>query len=432
MTLDAQVIRQLLPTMRYVALDAPREGVHGDWCVRARRIGDASETPMLVRFFQTKVDREGLRPLRLDQTTSEFLFPQQLLTLPGGLVATVRSCLEPMARPTSHQLLQLCRKGERLLAFLRAQDRIHGHLSAANLTAEGQFADAGWAWLTGHGCDDSEELRNCFLGLCGDDELGRELAERLRQGWQKSWSPRLLEAPDVAERVDGPVEVGAAETLCEFAGDVLGVAFSPDSRFLAAVGYEPFIQLVDLVEGKRHGLENRGRQLREVCFSPDGRWLAAREYQGIQLWDLSDYSYRSWDYSSAVRRVAFSLQGDLVVQLDRDVEVLGLPEGRPRLEVEEVQVSAPSDLHPRLRLRAVGEHAGMTNYGGLWADLQLYDFQDRLVWSQGVCRDHVPCLAFSPDGSMLVCGSSGDDSTRAFPVLLWRLSGGPECSPTDG
>jgi hypothetical protein len=419
--LDAQMVRQLLPTMRYVALDEPRLGVHGDWCVRARRIGDASESPMLVRFFQSAVDREGLRPLRLDQSTAEFLFPQQLLTLPGNLVATVRACFEPVSGLTSHQLLQWCRRGDRLLAFLLEQNRVHGHLTPANLTPCGQFADAGWAWLTGHGVEDGEQLARCFRGMCPEDELGRRLAARLERGWG-SWSPRLVEEPDVGVRVDGRVRVGEGRALCHFEGDVLGVAFSPDGRWLAAVGDRPFARLVEVESGVVVELAHQASELRDPCFSPDGRWLAARHYGGVQLWDLSDRSHRVWSYAESPRGLAFSLEGDLVVSWGSEVEVLGLPDGLPRLDVEEVRVAVPSsDLHPQLRLRAVGEQAGMTNYGGLWADVQLYDFEGQLVWSQGVCRDKVPCVAFSPDGSLLACGSSGDDSTREFPVMLWRL-----------
>lgn len=399
--LNAQLVRQLLPTMRYVALDAPVEGRWGDWCVRARRIGDASENPMLLRFFQTPapLDREALKPLRLDHTTQEFLFPQQLLTLPGNLVVIVRNFFEPVTNLNPHQQLQLSRKVERLLTFLKENDRCHGHLCLANLTPEFLFADAGWARLIGHGHEDS-------------------LAEL---GLQKPPATRLLESPDGAQRVPAAVQVGPARTLGNFDCDVLGVAFSPDSRTLAAVGMEPFVQLFDLESGTARPLSHLGKTLSEPCFSPDGRWLAARHYRGLHLWDLTDGSRRDWSYLVSPGRLGFSPQGHLVVQLGPDVEVLDPSEGLPRLDVEEVTL-ATYDVHPQWQLRAVGEHAGMTNYGGLWAAAQLYDFEDRLVWSQEVCRDKVPCMAFSPDGRWLACGSSGDDSTREFPVTMWELT----------
>jgi len=164
--LDRELVKQLLPTMRYIALDEPRPGAYGDWCVRARRIGDPAETPMLVRFLHAPgVDREGLRPLRLDDSTREFLFPQQLLTLPGNIVATVRACIVRAEPLTSDQLLELSRKGERLLAFLREQNRCHGNLTAANLTPDLLFADAGWAWLGGQGRDDAEQLTRTLQEL---------------------------------------------------------------------------------------------------------------------------------------------------------------------------------------------------------------------------------------------------------------------------
>lgn len=165
------MIKQLLPTMRYIALDAPRPGAYGDWCVRARRIGDPVETPMLARFLHAPgVDRQGLRPLRLDDSTREFLFPQQLLTLPGNIVATVRACIEEVEPRTSDQLLELSRQGERLLAFLREQNRFHGNLCAANLTSDFRFADAGWAWLGGQAQDDAEQLTRTL------QELGQRLS----------------------------------------------------------------------------------------------------------------------------------------------------------------------------------------------------------------------------------------------------------------
>ena len=420
--LDAQLVKQLLSTMRYIALDAPRPGAYGDWCVRARRIGDPGERPMLVRFLQAPaVDRERLRPLRLDDSTREFLFPQQLLTLPGNIVATVRDFIDPAEEVTSLQLLQFCRKGARLLAFLREQNRVHGNLSAANLSYDFLFADAGWAWLGGRAQEDAEQLKLTLLGFCRDDELGGQLAQRLQQGWD-GWSPQVVESADNLERVDAPLQMGEGRTLCQFKGDVLGLAFSADNRFLAAVGYEPFVQVVDLASGKLRRLDHNGTALHFPCFSPDGRWLAALDCGGVKLWHLSDGSWRYWGYRGPFTRLAFSLGGDLVVEMSAEVEVLRLPDGQPRLDLQQVQLAPQSGaVHPRLRLRAVGEHAGMTNYGGLFASVQIFDFDDQLLWSEQVCRDRVPSVCFSPDGSMLACGSSGDDSSSDYPVKLWSL-----------
>ncbi len=415
--LDATAIRSCCATLRYVPLSPATPGPWGDSVLTVRRIGDASETPLRMRLSlcQEAVDPKSLQVDNLYPTN---LVPQQASLLPGNILVTVRSFCQPTEQMDALERLALARFCLRCLSDLKEQGRSHGNFRLSNLARDPfGLLDLGFAAACGRARPDQEALHEvlCQLGF-------KELLAK--PDWERSLCRALELQPEPTPQAGAAPSFHLEEkgSLCTFDGEVTGLAFSPDSRRLAATGYHPFIQLVDLAERRVVTLPNSGYILYQPAFSPDGSWLAARDYQSVHLWNLDLPQHREIRWPCLLR-LDFDPNGRLVLVDQDGAAVLDPVTLAPQIEAEPVTLHAPrSGMHPTLPLRALGEQAGMTDHGGLQAHLQLLDLEGNLLWSTGVCRDHVPDVAFSPDGNWLAAGSSGDDYTREFPVFLWRMT----------
>ncbi|MBS2040974.1 PD40 domain-containing protein [bacterium] len=416
--LDAQAIRSHCARMRYLPMSPATLGPWGEWVLTVRRIGDASETPLRMRLFarQEPVDPKSL------EVAAEYpgnLVTQKVHLLPGNVIVTVRGFCRMFEEAEALDRLALARFCLRCLRELEGQGRAHGNFRLSNLSLEPLgLLDFGFAAACGRACPDRESLREtlCLLGF-------EELLSQPNWELQLCRALKLRPEPQTEVATIPPFELEEAGSLCDFdGGEITGLAFSPDSRKLAATGYHPFIQLVDLSERRAISLANSGNILYEPGFSPDGSWLVARDYRSVLLWNLDTLECREIPWPSPIQRVDFDSSGGLV-WVDQDGAVVVDPTTlAARIEPEPVTLSSPrSGSHPTLPVRAVGERAGMTNHGGLQAGVQLLDRQGNLLWSSPVCPDHVPDVVFSPDGNWLAAGSSGDDYSKNFPVYLWRM-----------
>lgn len=139
--------------------------------------------------------------------------------------------------------------------------------------------------------------------------------------------------------------------LAEQMGDVRSVAISPDSRWLAAAGFESKLWLWDLdCAGGCAAAEHAvGRQVRKLLFSPSGKHLAAATVAGeIALWQVDRRGIGAAPlllrgHDGDVKDIAFSRDGRLLVSAsfsymstDNSIRLWSLDGPDPNLAVEEI------------------------------------------------------------------------------------------------
>jgi WD40 repeat protein len=219
------------------------------------------------------------------------------------------------------------------------------------------------------------------------------------------------------------------EQFLEFPGYASMAAFSPDGRFLVAVGNISSLCVWDLSSTGKIPTSRTTlpiHRARHVLFSPDGRSLAiTTDYDGtILIWDLpTGRERRVLHQPSPVVRIAFSPDGTRLATAERDqrsISLWDLETGSrqvlPELAPDFVMAIAYSPDGSMLATASSAEH-----------DVRLWDLNTGHV--RRVLKGHersVTSVAFSPDGSLLA--TAGNDGT----IGVWVVATGDRCVSLDG
>ncbi len=104
-------------------------------------------------------------------------------------------------------------------------------------------------------------------------------------------------------------------TLTGHSGAVIALAFNPDGTLLASASLDETIRFWDIAEASPGTvLTNHNSPVRDIAFSPDGALLASVGDDGqIVLWDIAAGEARSIETGTALRAVAFNLDGTLLI-----------------------------------------------------------------------------------------------------------------------
>jgi WD40 repeat protein len=202
------------------------------------------------------------------------------------------------------------------------------------------------------------------------------------------------------------------------AGVVHYVAFSPDSRFLAAGDpVKPVIQIYDIAAGRQlQPLPIHYNGGGKAAFSPNSKVLANMDQGQISLWDVTTgrqlisipgdpFNYGTLIFSSDGKTLAFGSFNKIKLLDAATGRVIRTLEGKPWY-VQSLAFS-PDD-----RILAAG---GWNNNITLW-DVASGAILQTLMGHSNM----VETVAFSPDGRLLASGS------RDTQVKLWDVDSGAE------
>jgi WD40 repeat protein/tRNA A-37 threonylcarbamoyl transferase component Bud32 len=210
---------------------------------------------------------------------------------------------------------------------------------------------------------------------------------------------------------------------------VAGLAFSPDSRLVAAGGRDGTLSVWVGLEGKRlHRLFAPGADVSNIVFHPGGRWLLAGGRSSLRMWEVAtgepvlDGPNAPQGLAPDGRSLACGRTGEV------SFAALRVPAGLLALHGQHATVTCLAWSRDNRHLACLDNSFGVR----VW-DVRRGVLVDEFTGPRGDYYAENAAVALSEDGSRLAYASGGDSSeallrdVRARAVLgRWPLPAGFE------
>lgn len=202
-------------------------------------------------------------------------------------------------------------------------------------------------------------------------------------------------------------------------GNAVGMAFSPDSKLLAAVYWDNALRIWDVASSTATEIWPRQGQLTKVAFHPNGNEVAiTTEYPPLRIWRIDGTVAATLTVNTAFSAVSFSADGKLLAfddNLNQSLCLWDMIATTPTC-----QALAPEDAVRQLAFQPlVGSRWLAANAGN---KVVLWDVAAHppISYTLGMHDGGVFSLGFSPDGKRLASGG-GDYAIRVWDVETRRL-----------
>jgi eukaryotic-like serine/threonine-protein kinase len=235
--------------------------------------------------------------------------------------------------PDGQALVTGCRNGRVEVWDPESARRLHGPFEHPKAVTAVAFSPDGKSVLTG--CDDGV-ARLWDLASGGEPRPFRHAGGVSAVAFRSDGKAVLTGSADKTARVWETASGRPLTRPVRHLRRVPAVAFSPDGgRFVTSCD-DSLVRLRDLPVPTERSLPHPGA-VRRVLFSPDGRTLVTacgetRQRNTVQLWDVTrGVVIGTLEREDSVTVIAFSPDGErvLVASLDRTVELVHVPTGRP-------------------------------------------------------------------------------------------------------
>jgi WD40 repeat protein/serine/threonine protein kinase len=215
---------------------------------------------------------------------------------------------------------------------------------------------------------------------------------------------------------------------------ILGIAFSPDGKRLAACEAARSARVWEVGSGKCvHNLEGMQGYASSMACSPDGRWIAVgtgdpsegRRWGRVYLWDAvtGQLAYQHTGHSDVIQGLAFSPDSTRLVTAgsDRVVQIWSLDVAQPLLALKSHNAAVLGVAFAPDGRRLVS--------GGADGTVRLWEAGSgpRVRTLRGH-SETINSVAFSPDGRLLATGGGPSAVIRKGigEVKLWDVIRGVE------
>jgi WD40 repeat protein/serine/threonine protein kinase len=314
------------------------------------------------------------------------------------------------------------RKRETETAYVQAIALAGRELAAGNVGSAEELLDGcpqhlrGWEWhfLKRQQYGDALTLKHPATVIrVAYSPDGRQLATVCMDGTFQIWDPQTGQVLHTLERQTVLVRNPTVSGLCR------GLAYSPDSRYLALARHDGAVEVWDATRGQSlRAVQGHKGPAWQVAFSPDSRTLASGgEDRSVRLWDAASGKVLKVfeEHPAAVKGVAFRPDGRSVVAACEDgtVKVWDRDTGRQTF-------SFHGELDATRYTAWFSPDARRLAWSCLGGGIKIWDTTTgRLEIDQPTNMHQVRAIVFHPDGTRIALAGF-DGNVRILDAVTGR------------